>query len=98
MQGQPTRTVRRRKRRTSPLALTLAAALAIIALVGVILLASGYRYISKDGVKFSGHVKNGQPVDGSVHYADGISGKLTRRPIRHKAKSFTARATCSKAA
>ena len=78
MKGQPTRTVSRRKRRTSPLALTLAAALAIIALVGVILLASGYRYISKDGVKFSGHVKNGQPVDGSVHYADGISGKLTK--------------------
>ena len=78
MQGQPKRTVRRRKRRTSPLALTLAAALAIIALVGVILLASGYRYISKDGVKFSGHVKNGQPGDGTVHYADGINGKLTK--------------------
>lgn len=78
MNGQNTRTVRRRKRRVSPLALTLCAALAIIALVGIILLASGYRYITKDGVKFSGHVKNGQPVDGTVHYSDGITGKLTK--------------------
>lgn len=78
MQSQNTRVVRRRKRRVSPLALTLMTALALIALAGIILLASGYRYITKDGVKFSGHVKNGQPTDGTVHYSDGISGKLTK--------------------
>ncbi len=71
-------TVRRKKKRIHPLAAVLATALAIVALAGLVLYALGYRYISTDGVKFSGRVKNGQPVSGTVKYADGLSGKLTK--------------------
>ncbi len=71
------RTVKKTNRAT-PLVLVLLVALVIISIAGMILFATGYRYISTSGVKYSGFVKDGQPVNGTVKYADGISGKLTK--------------------
>ncbi len=62
--------------RKSPLASILLVTLVLIALLGVVLLAIGYRYIKTDDVTFSGFIKNGQPVSGTVHYETGLSGKL----------------------
>ena len=67
---------RRRKNRVNPFALVVLAALIIIAAAGLILYAVGYRYISTDGVKFNGFVKEGLPANGTVKYADDLSGKL----------------------
>jgi len=73
----PKRPMRKRRRnRTNPFALVILAALVIIAAVGLILFASGYRYISTDGVKFSGFVKDGLPANGTIKYADDLSGDL----------------------
>ncbi len=80
MENRPNmnRNVRRtRKNRVNPLAAVLLVALVIIAVVGLILLAVGYRYINTDGVKYTGFVKNGLPVNGTVKYADDLSGKLS---------------------
>lgn len=79
--GNGSHPIRRKKRKkSSPLSAVLIAALVIIAIVGIILFACGYRYINVDGVKFTGFVKDGQPVSGTVKYADGISGKLVKEP------------------
>ncbi len=69
---------RRKKNQTSPFALVILVTLILIGIVGLILYFSGYRYIHAEGVKFSGFVKNGQPVSGTVRHADGISGKLEK--------------------
>lgn len=78
MPQQNTYPIRRKRRTANPLAFVLLTALVIIAIAGLILYVSGYRYIHTGGVKFSGFVKDGQPVSGTVRYADGISGKLTK--------------------
>lgn len=70
--------VRRGKKRVHPFVLVLAVALAVVALAGVVVYSLGYRYISVDGMKFSGRVKNGQPVSGTVKYPDGLTGELTK--------------------
>lgn len=66
------------KNKSNPLVFVLIAALFIIAASGIIVYSSGYRYISADGVKYSGFVENGQPVNGNIKYPDGITGKLTK--------------------
>lgn len=68
---------KRRKQRVNPFAAVLLTALVIIAAAGMILLASGYRYINTSGVKYSGFVKDGLPTNGTIRYADGVSGKLS---------------------
>lgn len=70
----------RRRSRSNPLAFVLLAALTIIAAGGLVLYMIGYRYINLNGVKFSGFVKDEQPINGTVRYADGVSGKLTKEP------------------
>lgn len=65
-------------KKSNPFVPVFIVALVIIALVGIIVYASGYRYINADGVKYSGFVENGQPVNGNVKYPDGITGKLTK--------------------
>ena len=77
MPRNQTNALRRNANRTNPFALILLAALILIAAVGVIFYAVGYRCYFTSAVKYSGFVKNGQPTDGTVHYAEGISGKLT---------------------
>lgn len=67
---------KRRKQRANPFAMVLLTALIIIAAAGLVLYASGYRYINTNGVKFSGFVKDGVPASGTIKYADGVSGKL----------------------
>lgn len=52
-------------------------ALCILALAGLIVYFSGYRYIRTDYAKFSGFTKDGHPVSGSIRYTDGIKGKLS---------------------
>ncbi len=69
---------RKTRRKVNPFALVILVALILIAIAGIIAYSVGYRYISDSGVKFSGTVKNGQPVSGTVKYADGTSGKLKK--------------------
>ena len=67
---------KRRKNRANPFALVVLTALVIIAALGLIIYAAGYRYINTDGLKYSGFVKDGLPVKGTVKYADDLSGAL----------------------
>lgn len=73
----PSRPMRKRRRnKVNPFAMVVLAALVIIAVAGLILFATGYRYISTDGVKFNGFMKDGRPASGTIKYADDLSGEL----------------------
>ncbi|MBE6681506.1 MAG: hypothetical protein E7600_04380 [Ruminococcaceae bacterium] len=54
-----------------------AATLSIILIAGLIVFFTGYRYITTDTAKFSGWVKKGQPVSGTIKYSNGDSGELS---------------------
>lgn len=53
------------------------ATLGILAIAGLIINITGYRYISTDYAKYSGFTKDGRPTNGTVRYTDGTKGKLT---------------------
>ena len=55
----------------------IATMLAILAVAGLAIYLTGYRYIKTDYAKFSGWTKDSRPVNGTVRYEDGIKGKLT---------------------
>lgn len=67
---------KRRKNKSNPFGAILLVALIVMAMIGIVLYAVGYRYINADGVKFNGFVKNDMPVDGTIKYANDLSGKL----------------------
>lgn len=65
-----------KRSRSKTIMILIIATLSVLAVVGLIIHALGYRYIKTDYAKFNGWTKNGVPTGGSLRYTDGISGKL----------------------
>lgn len=67
-----------KKTTTNPLIYILIGTLVLLAIAGLIIYSTGYRYISAENVKFTGWVYEGQPFAGKVSYADGTKGDFSK--------------------
>ena len=67
------------RKKINPLIIILIVALVLLAILAIVIYAMGYRYIQTDtGSKYFGRVADGQPVAGSVTYADGTKSELVK--------------------